>query len=44
MAEKKKNVVTREAAEAAVRTLLQWAGDDPDGLPEALHTWFGEPS
>ena len=22
--------VTREAAEAAVRTLIQWAGDDPD--------------
>jgi GTP cyclohydrolase I len=22
--------VTREEAEAAVRTLIQWAGDDPD--------------
>jgi GTP cyclohydrolase IA len=30
MAGKKKRVVTRDAAEAAVRTLLQWAGDDPD--------------
>jgi hypothetical protein len=22
---------------------VAWAGDDPDGLPEALRTWFGEP-
>jgi len=30
MAEEKKGAVTREAAEAAVKTLLRWAGDDPD--------------
>ena len=26
----KKDDVTREQAESAVRTLIQWAGDDPD--------------
>ncbi|GIS41197.1 MAG: hypothetical protein Ct9H90mP13_10430 [Pseudomonadota bacterium] len=26
----KKNKVTRDQAESAVRTLIQWAGDDPD--------------
>ena len=26
----KKDDVTREQAEGAVRTLIQWAGDDPD--------------
>jgi GTP cyclohydrolase I len=45
----KKPVVTREAAEAAVRTLLQWAGDDPqrEGLRDtpkrvvdAYGDWF----
>jgi GTP cyclohydrolase I len=30
MAEEKMGAVTREAAETAVRTLLRWAGDDPD--------------
>src|SRR6202161_85364 len=29
MARTKKRGVTRETAEAAVRTLLRWAGDDP---------------
>ena len=29
MAKTKKHAVTREAAEAAVQTLLRWAGDDP---------------
>jgi 2-polyprenyl-6-methoxyphenol hydroxylase-like FAD-dependent oxidoreductase len=23
---------------------VAWAGEDPDGLPEALRAWFGEPS
>jgi GTP cyclohydrolase I len=45
----KNAVVTREAAEAAVRTLLQWAGDDPqrEGLRDtpkrvvdAYGDWF----
>ena len=26
----KKDKVTRDQAESAVRTLIQWAGDDPD--------------
>src|SRR5450755_3402118 len=30
MAEEKKGAVTRAAAEAAVKTLLRWAGDDPE--------------
>src|ERR1017187_1752091 len=30
MAEETKGAVTREAAEAAGKTLLRWAGDDPD--------------
>src|ERR1700693_4158984 len=36
MNEKQKYGVTRDAAEEAVRTLLKWAGDDPDreGLRE----------
>src|ERR1700726_4373045 len=49
MAKTKKHAVTREAAEAAVKTLLKWAGDDPDreGLREtptrvvdAYDDWF----
>ena len=49
MNEKTKYGVTREAAEEAVRTLLKWAGDDPDreGLCEtptrvvdAYDDWF----
>ena len=35
MARKKNRAVTRSAAEAAVRTLLRWAGDDPQR--EGLH-------
>src|SRR5712672_811713 len=30
MSKKKQRVVTRDAAEMAVKTLLQWAGDDPN--------------
>jgi len=49
MADDSKRGVTRETAEAAVRTLLAWAGDDPDreGLRDtpkrvvdAYHDWF----
>ena len=49
MGEKPKFGVTRDAAEEAVRTLLKWAGDDPDreGLREtptrvvdAYDDWF----
>ena len=49
MAEETKGGVTREAAETAVKTLLRWAGDDPDreGLREtpkrvvlAYTDWF----
>src|SRR3569833_1182578 len=49
MAEKTKNAVSREDAEEAVRTLLRWAGDDPqrEGLLEtpkrvvnAYKDWF----
>ena len=49
MDEKQKYGVTRDAAEEAVRTLLKWAGDDPDreGLREtparvvdAYDDWF----
>ena len=49
MADEIVRAVTREAAEAAVKTLLQWAGDDPDreGLREtpkrvvdAYRDWF----
>src|SRR5215471_20112441 len=49
MAEKAKTDVSREEAEAAVRTLLRWAGDDPEreGLLEtpkrvvnAYKDWF----
>src|ERR1700738_4367418 len=50
MVRKKKNLaVTRDAAEAAVRTLLTWAGDDPmrEGLRDtpkrvvnAYSDWF----
>jgi GTP cyclohydrolase I len=49
MAEKTRSEVSREEAEAAVRTLLRWAGDDPDreGLLEtpkrvvnAYKDWF----
>jgi GTP cyclohydrolase I len=49
MAKKKKHAVTRDDAEAAVRTLLRWAGDDParEGLKEtpkrvvnAYSDWF----
>ena len=35
MVKKKKRGVSRADAEAAVRTLLRWAGDDP--LREGLH-------
>ncbi len=43
----KKSKITREAAEAAVRTLIQWAGDDPnrEGLlqtPERVVKSFEE--
>ena len=49
MAKKKRPAVTRAAAETAVRTLLRWAGDDPqrEGLRDtpkrvvdAYHDWF----
>jgi GTP cyclohydrolase I len=49
MAQKKRRNVSRKAAEDAVRTLLRWAGDDPDreGLLEtpkrvvnAYRDWF----
>src|SRR5580700_8317680 len=49
MVKKKKHAVTRDDAEAAVRTLLRWAGDDParEGLKEtpkrvvnAYNDWF----
>jgi GTP cyclohydrolase IA len=49
MAEKTRNAVSREDAEEAVRTLLRWAGDDPqrEGLLEtpkrvvnAYKDWF----
>src|SRR6202046_3827153 len=49
MAKKKSRAVTRTAAEEAVRTLLRWAGDDPEreGLLEtpkrvanAYRDWF----
>jgi GTP cyclohydrolase I len=49
MVKKKKHAVTRDDAEAAVRTLLRWAGDDParEGLKEtpkrvvnAYGDWF----
>src|ERR1700685_3053701 len=49
MAKKKSHSVTRDDAEAAVRTLLRWAGDDParEGLKEtpkrvvnAYSDWF----
>ena len=50
MVKKKKHLaVTRDAAEAAVRTLLTWAGDDPmrEGLRDtpkrvvnAYSDWF----
>ncbi len=49
MAEKTKTPVSREDAEEAVRTLLRWAGDDPEreGLLEtpkrvvkAYKDWF----
>ena len=49
MAKKRKGVVTRAAAEAAVQTLLRWAGDDParEGLRDtpkrvanAYRDWF----
>src|SRR5215475_13989126 len=49
MTEKTKTAVSREAAEEAVRTLLRWAGDDPEreGLLEtpkrvvnAYQDWF----
>src|SRR6202171_3125555 len=49
MVKKKNRAVTRETAEAAVRTLLRWAGDDPmrEGLREtpkrvvnAYTDWF----
>jgi GTP cyclohydrolase I len=49
MADEIARAVTRDAAEAAVKTLLQWAGDDPDreGLREtpkrvvdAYRDWF----
>lgn len=48
-AKKSKSAVTRESAEAAVRTLLRWAGEDPhrEGLREtpkrvvnAYSDWF----
>src|SRR6185437_6979133 len=50
MAKRRTPAVTREAAEAAVRTLLRWAGDDParEGLRDtpsrvaaAYEEWFG---
>src|ERR1700759_1256210 len=49
MAQKTRRKVSRKAAEEAVRTLLRWAGDDPDreGLLEtpkrvvsAYRDWF----
>jgi GTP cyclohydrolase I len=49
MAKKKRGGVTRDAAEAAVQTLLRWAGEDPrrEGLREtpkrvvnAYRDWF----
>ena len=49
MAQKTRRKVSRKAAEDAVRTLLRWAGDDPDreGLLEtpkrvanAYRDWF----
>src|SRR6202171_929838 len=49
MVKKKNRAVTRETAEAAVRTLLRWAGDDPmrEGLRDtpkrvvsAYQDWF----
>ena len=49
MAKKKRGAVTRDAAEAAVQTLLRWAGEDPrrEGLREtpkrvvnAYRDWF----
>jgi GTP cyclohydrolase I len=49
MVKKKNHAVTRETAEAAVRTLLRWAGDDPmrEGLRDtpkrvvnAYTDWF----
>jgi GTP cyclohydrolase I len=49
MATKRKTAVTREAAETAVKTLLRWAGDDPnrEGLKDtpkrvvdAYGDWF----
>ena len=49
MADRKRRKVSRKAAEEAVRTLLRWAGDDPDreGLLEtpkrlvnAYRDWF----
>src|SRR5471032_326961 len=49
MAKKKTRAVSRQAAEAAVKTLLRWAGDDPtrEGLRDtpkrvanAYHDWF----
>src|ERR1700740_3306368 len=49
MAEKTKTKVSREAAEEAVRTLLRWAGDDPEreglletpkGVAKAYQDWF----
>jgi GTP cyclohydrolase I len=49
MAKKKRGTVTRDAAEAAVQTLLRWAGEDPrrEGLREtpkrvvnAYRDWF----
>src|SRR3979411_2964045 len=48
MAKKKKNIaVTRDAAEAAGRTLLTWAGDDPmrEGLrdtPKRVVNAYGD--
>ena len=38
----KKDKVTRDQAESAVRTLIQWAGDDPDreGLIETPKEWL----
>jgi len=47
MAEKKKPRVTRAAAEAAVQTLLRWAGDDParEGLrdtPKRVVNAYGD--
>jgi GTP cyclohydrolase I len=47
MAKKKNPAVTRAAAEAAVRTLLSWAGDDPmrEGLrdtPKRVVNAYGD--